>query len=345
MARTLTAIIRCSSIVGAGLVLMLGIFCSGAGNAQAPMALDGQLSVQGPPVPDAALEVDRAPYQPSAVDIYSHGLGDHMRFFSPDPNKGDVLRTYINGGGALYTNAWMVISGTLSDYSIAAPAIQHPTSDSFMLGIWSDVLGPALVVRPTMISNPDPTFATMDGAGNYRLAILPDGSLAFAGPGSNQFASSSWDTVLHRVAPGQLQTDGNFSAAGLTDTPNLITVLNNSSTAVTPGMVVVIDSSQDRAFVPSQSLADTKVIGIASQTIAPGASGLVLTRGIARVNVEGPVARGDLLITSSTTGAAESTVARRKRPWKSVPTPGSIIGKALTATTSSFDQIDVLVTL
>ena len=26
-----------------------------------------------------------------------------------------------------------------------------------------------------MSSNPDPTLATMDGAGNYRLAVLPDG--------------------------------------------------------------------------------------------------------------------------------------------------------------------------
>ena len=325
--------------------MVLGFLCVGAGNAQVPIALNRQLCIQGPPVPAAALEVDQAAGQPSVVDSYSHGLADHMRFFSPDPTKGDVLRTYINSSGALYTNAWMVISGTLSDYTIAAPAVEHPTSDSFMLGIWSDVLGPALVVRPTMTSNPDPTFATMDGAGNYRLAILPDGSLAFAGPGSNQFASSSWDTVLHRVAPGQLQTDGNFSAAGLTDTPSLITLLNNSSAAVTPGTVLVIDSSQDRAFVASQSPADTKVIGIANQTIAPGGSGLVQIHGIARVNVVGPVARGDLLVTSSTTGAAQSTAARRKRPWSPVPTLGSIIGKALTATTNSFDQINVLVTL
>ena len=337
MARTFIATIRCSSIVGTGLAMVLGFLCAGAGNAQEPMALEGQLSVQGPPVPEAALEVDRAPYQPAAVDIYSHGSGDHMRFFSPDPRKGDVLRTYINEGGALYTNAWMVISGALSDYTIAAPQVRHPTGDSFMLGIWSDVDGPALVVRPSLTDG-EPTLATMDAGGNYRLAILPDGSLVFSGAGSKEFAKSPWDTVLHRAAPGQLQTDGNFSAAGLTDTPSLITLLNNSSAAVTPGTVLVIDSSQDRAFVPSQSPADTKVIGIANQTIAPGANGLVVTRGIARVNVQGPVARGDLLTTSSTIGAAQSVAG-------SVPTPGSIIGKALTATTNSFDQIDVLVTL
>jgi len=337
MSRTLIAAIRCSSIFGAGLAMILGLLCAGAGNAQVPMALDGQLSVQGPPVPEAALEVDQAASQPSVVDSYSHGLAAHMRFFSPDPTKGDVLRTYINQSGALYSNAWVVISGAISDYTIAAPQVLHPTDDSFMLGIWSDVDGPALVVRPSLTDG-EATLATMDAGGNYRLAVLPDGSLVFFGPGSNQFASSSWDTVLHRVGPGQLQTDGNFSAAGLTDTPSLVTLLNNSLAVVTPGTVVVIDSSQDRAFAPSQSRADSKVIGIANQTIAPGASGLVLTRGIARINVVGPVARGDLLTTSSTTGFAQSADGLASRP-------GSIIGKALTATTNSFDQIDVLVTL
>ncbi len=262
-----------------------------------------------------------------------------MRFFSPDPVKGDVLRTYINETGAIYTNAWMVISGALTDYVSPTPGDLHPTGDSFMLGIWSDVLGPALVIRPTMTSNPDPTLATMDGAGNYRLAILADGSLVFADSGSNQFANSSWDTVLHRVGPGQLQTDGNFSAAGLSDTPSLTTLLNNSQVSIPSGTVLIIDTTADRAFVPSRLLGDTKVVGIANQAIAAGASGMVLTRGIARVNVLGPVARGDLLITSNTAGYAQSV------PLNKAPRPGSIIGKALSPTTKGADQVDVLVTL
>jgi len=178
----------------------------------------------------------------------------------------------------------------------------------------------------------------MDNNGNYRLAVLPDGSLVFAGPSSSLFSNTSWDTVLHRVAPGQLQTDGNFSAAGLTDTPSLVTLLNNSSTAITPGTVLVIDTSQDGAVVPSQVTADTKVVGIATQTIAPGTNGLVLTRGITRVDVVGPVARGDLLTTSSTAGSAQSAAGQ-------APVPGTIIGKALMQTTNAFDQIDVLVTM
>lgn len=305
-----------------------------------PTDFDGPVSIQGAPVPQAALQVDRAPNQPAVVDLFSHGNGgDHMRFFSPDPLKGDVLRTYINETGAIYTNAWMVISGALTDYTSPTPGDLHPTGDSFMLGIWSDVLGPALVVRPTMSSNPDPTLATMDGAGNYRLAVMPDGSLVFAGVGSNRFATAPWDTVLHRVGSGQLRTDGNFSAAGLSDTPSLITLLNNSQVSITSGAVLIIDTTADRAFVPSRSSGDTKVVGIADQTIAAGASGMVLTRGIARVNVLGPVARGDLLITSNTAGYAQST------PLSKASRPGSIIGKALSPTTKSADQIDVMVTL
>ena len=301
------------------------------------MALNRQLSVQGPPAPEAALEVDRAQDQPAAIDVYNHGQNYLMRFFTLDPNKGDVLRTYINDGGAFYSNAWMVISGALSDYTIAAPQVLHPTGDSFMLGIWSDVNGPAMVVRPSLTEG-EPTIATTDAGGNYRLAILPDGSMVFSDAVSNEYASSAWDTVLHRVGPGHLQTDGNFSAGAITDTPDLITLLNNSQSAVAAGAVVIIDASQDAAFIPSQSQGDTKLIGVASESIAAGTSGLVATRGMALVNVKGPVARGDLLITSGTTGVAQSAAGKH-------PVPGSILGKALTATTNRFDQIEVMITL
>lgn len=330
---------RSSSVVFA-IAVALSLLYPDAGRAQVPTDFNGPVSIQGASVPQAALQVDRVPDQPAVVDLYSHGGGgDHMRFFSPDPVKGDVLRTYINETGAIYTNAWMVISGALTDYVSPTPGDLHPTGDSFMLGIWSDVLGPALVIRPTMTSDPDPPLATMDGAGNYRLAVLPDGSLIFAGVGSNRFATTSWDTVLHRVGPGQLRTDGNFSAAGLSDTPSLITLLNNSQTSVMSGAVLVIDSTRDKAMVPSRFSGDTKVVGVANQTIAAGASGMVLTRGVVRVNVLGPVARGDLLISSNTTGYAQHVTVTQ------FPRPGSIIGKALSPTTKSTDQIDVLVTL
>ncbi len=66
---------------------------------------------------------------------------------------------------------------------------------------------------------------------------------------------------------------------------------------------------------------------------------MVLTRGIVRVNVLGPVARGDLLITSNTAGYAQSV------PFGKAARLGSIIGKALSPTTKRTDQVDVLVTL
>ncbi|HTY56096.1 MAG TPA: capsid cement protein [Candidatus Binataceae bacterium] len=301
------------------------------------MAINRQLSIQGSIPPQAALEVNSAREQPAAVDIYNHGNADLMRFFSPDPNKGNVLRTYINDGGAIYSNAWMVISGALSDYSIPAPEVLHPTEDTFMVGVWSDVDGPAMVVRPSLGAG-EGVVTTMDAAGNYRLAILPDGSMEFSGAVSNQFANSAWDTVLHRVGPGHLQTDGNFSAGGLTDTPHLITLLNNSSAPVAPGTVMVIDITQDAAMIPCQVTGDTKVIGVAGQTITAGATGLVITRGVAQVNVQGPVARGDLLVTSATSGAAQSAAG-------SVPIAGSVLGKALTANTNQSGQVAVMITL
>src|SRR5215475_3352814 len=48
-------------------------------------------------------------YSSSALDFHLDGHGKAMRFFVPYERE---ARTYFNDAGMLYTNGWMVISGT-----------------------------------------------------------------------------------------------------------------------------------------------------------------------------------------------------------------------------------------
>ncbi|HLH75317.1 MAG TPA: hypothetical protein VKV28_00800 [Candidatus Binataceae bacterium] len=306
------------------------------GWAQSQTNFAGPVAIQPQESPQAALQVDRVGNQPAAVDLYSHGGGTLMRFFAPDPTKGQVLRSYINDSGAFETNAWMVISGALSSDSSPTPWVLSPTSDSFMLGLWSDVMGPALVIRPTQTTPSSPTLATMDGYGNYRFSILDDGSLNFAASDSNTFTSTNWDTVLHRVGPGQLRAEAEFSATSLADTPSVVDLVNDSNSTINAAMVVKIDPEHDNAIVPVTSPDDPAVVGVAQQTIAPGAVGQVLTRGIGRVAVTGTVLRGSILV------SAAAGVARALTPGE-YPPPGAIIGKALNLSSTPQGMVTALI--
>jgi len=306
-------------------------------NAQTATTFPGPIWIQPQEPAAAALQIDRINGQPAALDIFSHGGGNEIRFFSPDPFKGQVLRSYIDYNGAFHTNAWLVISGELSDDRSPTPTDLYPTSDPFMLGIWSDVEGPAVVIRPTMTSAPDPPFATMDGDGNYRFSILADGSLNFAAPESNTFGSTHWDTVLHRVAPAELRTEGEFSAVSIGDTPLEISMTNTSGAPVAPGTVLKIDPAHDRSFLPTTSQDDPAIAGVAAAPIAAGTSGPVLIRGVGQVQVVGFVARGSILVSSSSPGLA------RIMQLGEVPPPGAVIGKALTMSQSFTGTVTALV--
>jgi hypothetical protein len=305
--------------------------------AQMQTNFAGPVAIQPQEAPQAALQVDRVGNQPAAVDLFSHGGGTLMRFFSPDPTKGQVLRSYIDDSGAFETNAWMVISGALSSDTSPTPWVLAPTNDTFMLGLWSDVMGPALVIRPTQTTPSSPTLATMDGYGNYRFSVLDDGSLNFAGSDSNHFTSTNWDTVLHRVGPGQLRAEAEFSATSLADTPAVVDLVNEASSTINPGMVVKIDPEHDRAILPVTSANDPAVAGVAQQTIAPGAVGQVLTRGVGWVMVTGVVVRGTILVSAAGTG-----LARALMPGE-YPPPGAIIGKALSLSTGTQGTVTALI--
>jgi hypothetical protein len=320
--------------------LILVAFFQGAGYAQT--YFPNQVVIQSSALPESALTVNRVGAQPSALDSFTNGQGDHIRFFGATP-QGPFLRSYFNDQGAFYSNAWMVISGTLSSGS-TTPADLLPTNDSFMLALWSDVPGPAFVVRPNTNSHPDALAGFMDNFGAYRLAILADGSLTFAAPGANTnayangapFSATTFDTTLHRVGPGQLRTEGNFAARNVA-----VALTNGSLNSVSAGTVLSVSPTTDDAFVVSKLDSDSGVAGIALATIGSGASGPVVTHGIIGVAVIAPVVRGAVLV-SAGNGSARSLAPSE------VPPPGAIIGKALMQTSvapGNSQVIDVLVSV
>jgi hypothetical protein len=107
----------------------------------------------------------------------------------------------------LYTNGWMVISGsydgTGDDYNIF-----HPSPDPFMLGIWSDVGGPGLQVRSSPFDGAY-IFSGLNHSGKYTFSIEEDGKLQWGAS-----TRDSMDTQLYRDSAGTLRTPGSFIVGG-----------------------------------------------------------------------------------------------------------------------------------
>ena len=126
-----------------------------------------------------------------------------------------------------------------------------------------------------------------------------------------------------------------------------------SSEKLAAGIVVVLDSTKSNQVVASTTAYDTRVAGVISSQ--PGitlgeksdSKVLVSTTGRVRVKVDasrGPIAIGDLLVTSDVPGVAMKSIpvefAGRKMHM-----PGTIIGKALEPLEKGKGEILVLLSL
>jgi hypothetical protein len=152
--------------------------------------------------------------------------------------------------------------------------------------------------------------------------------------------------MLHVI--GDAQIDGNI-AAKYQDVAEWVPVLGSLSA----GSVVVIDGeTRNRVLVASRAY-DTRVAGVVSARpgILLGEAGedkaKVAQSGRVKVRVDaqyGPIAVGDLLVTSQTPG-----YAMRSEPVSlgsvSLHRPGTILGKALESLETGRGEILVLLTL
>jgi len=152
--------------------------------------------------------------------------------------------------------------------------------------------------------------------------------------------------MLH--VTGNTQIDGNI-AAKYQDVAEWV----KAAGRLTPGTVVVIDQSQSDQVRESDQQYDTRVAGVVS--LAPGIllgegsedKAKIAHSGRVKIKVDakyGPIAMGDLLVSSPTRGYAMAS-----KPIVfgdvSIHRPGTLIGKALEPLTEGQGEILVLLML
>jgi hypothetical protein len=147
---------------------------------------------------------------------------------------------------------------------------------------------------------------------------------------------------------GNIKVSGNINAK-FQDVAEWV----ESTQELTPGTVVVLDSTRPNQVIASTIGYDARVAGVISEQpgIALGESGtgkhLVATTGRVRVKVDasnGPIQIGDLLVTSNFTGTATKSIPVDIGGVQ-IHRPGTLIGKALEPLASGRGEILVLLSL
>lgn len=157
----------------------------------------------------------------------------------------------------------------------------------------------------------------------------------------------------------KLHVTGNVKVSGTVEGGNIIAKYQDlaewveSSQELTPGTVVVLDSTKSNHVVSATQSYDSRVAGVISRQpgIALGEQGegrvLVATTGRVKVKVDatnGPIQIGDLLVTSDREGFAMKS-APVEIGGVRIHRPGTLIGKALEPLTQGTGEILVLLSM
>lgn len=164
-----------------------------SGQETADCDLDGKVRVTGNIVIDAAdqsdaltittgsgsldrgLVVNTAPGALSGIDVRKPDTrGNYMRFLGANGRP----FTQIGDGGQFETVAWMVISGQIRDVGPNRYFL-HPIDRPFMLGVYSDILGPTGVFRSNFYSENENAWplSLISGAGQEVLRVSNAGDI------------------------------------------------------------------------------------------------------------------------------------------------------------------------
>jgi hypothetical protein len=293
---------------------------------------------------------------PDAVTI------DDTHPASSTPSKDFVIAPYKYGMGISYPGVLEVASGEFSIHAQAFSSIgaqlwvgdQHDLGG--ILATAHDVMNSDSSIDRsqsfvsftsqtfTGASHGDMLFSVRDPQDNFRFQFGPIN--AAEAPGTyQQFTKARIDSSGKGFFDGGTQTGG----ADFAESVSIAGRKNNYE----PGDVLVIDTNFDRQFTLAQTPYSTLVAGIYSTkpgvTATPHSSEdprLATEVPVAIVgivpckvtNENGPIARGDLLVTSSTPGYA-------MRGSDKNMLPGAIVGKALQPFSGVKGKIEVLVTL
>lgn len=113
----------------------------------------------------------------------------------------------------------------------------------------------------------------------------------------------------------------------------VVNLLSGAAATVSQGTVIISSVGLSGGFATTTTANDTKVIGVADESIATGAVGRVKVSGLAVVLTTHTVAVGDILVSTSPAGRAATD---------NTPTDGAGLGKALTAGAAAGDTVLIL---
>ena len=197
------------------------------------------------------------------------------------------------------------------------------------------------------------------GAGTYALLIAKSGT-------SYVFVRGDGNVGIGTTTPSQkLDVYGNVNVSGPAGSGNIsvsgtinakyqdVAEWVPSSEKLAAGTVVALDATKSNQVVASTTAYDTRVAGVIS--VQPGITlgeksddkVLVATTGRVRVKVDasrGPIAIGDLLVTSDIPGVAMKSIPV-EFAGRQMHMPGTIIGKALEPLAKGKGEILVLLSL
>jgi hypothetical protein len=274
---------------------------------------------------------------PGGLEINSEFLGVHANHTGCDATQPfwDEQNS-CHAGGNLWAEDSDDTGGVFSTaYSVANAGILD-RSRSFVL-IASDTY--------QHTSHGDMLFLLRDNSDNFRFQF---GASGLSGPEDPNTYKSFTRARIDSTGKGFF--DGGTQVGGADFAESVGTVGPRKS--YEPGDVLIIDTTADRQFTLSQSPYSPLVAGIFSTkpgvlaSLHPSEDPLLTNEvplavvGIVPCNVSaenGPISRGDVLVTSSTPGYA----MRGTDPARLI---GTIVGKALQPLPSGRGQIQVLLT-
>ena len=276
---------------------------------------------------------------PGVLETFNYVFSVHMNRQGCDPSD-----SYFYDAGGCNSAAHLSVGDNLdlgglqsSSYAATLADGTLDRSQSFVL-LASETFGQA--------SHGDMLFALRDSRDNFRFQV---GS---ARPGGANDPATYRNFTLARIdGTGKGFFDGGTQTGGADFAESILP--SGQKATYEPGDVLVIDTETDRQVTLSSTPYSTLVAGIYSTkpgvvATIHGSEDRSLQREIpmaiigivpCKVSAEnGPISRGDLLVTSSTPGYAMRATDKFKLT-------GAIVGKALQPWQEGTGKIEVLITL
>jgi len=165
------------------------------------------------------------------------------------------------------------------------------------------------------------TFGATEEVTNTKLHNLVDaGGITNIERGDNKSSNTSFihlaSTVPSTPVTNEFWFDTTANQLKRFDGTNFVPVAssvlmtNKSGGQVVAGDIVIIDTANDQSFTTTTTANNQDVIGVAAETIADNAAGIVITHGVAEVNMVAATTRGDFVQTSTTVKTAQSSTGQ-----------------------------------